>query len=58
MIFLNKKIKYKSGLMNFKRRTIIKSLFLLPLINLGFQVKNLIKKKKFKSFIWILKDSD
>ena len=42
--------------MNSKRRTLIKSFFLIPMINLGLQIKKLKKKKKFKKFIWILKD--
>ena len=44
--------------MNLKRRTIIKSFFLIPIINLGFKKKNFIKKKKFKKFVWILKNND
>lgn len=44
--------------MNSKRRTLIKSFFLIPLINLGFQVKKFIKKIKFKKFVWVLKDND
>ena len=44
--------------MDLNRRTIIKSFFIIIIKNLGFKIKNFIKKKKFKKFVWILKDTD
>ncbi len=44
--------------MNFKRRLIFKSIFLLPLFKIGFKISNFFKRKKINKYIWILKNSD
>ena len=44
--------------MELKRRTILKSILVLPLIKIGFKIKNYFIKKRFRNHIWILKSGD